>query len=97
MQQFHYICCNDADPPICCGNFASDFVIDESHLAPVLFSFFFSTFASSLLSRMEPVSLNSFALAVNCFAVWKFLSELLMGGCFHLYSCLPYRLFKAFY
>jgi ABC-type uncharacterized transport system permease subunit len=38
---------------------------------------------------MEPVSLNSFALSVNCFPVWKlniwkFSSELLMGGCFHL-------------
>jgi len=36
---------------------------------------------------MEPVSLNSFALSVNCFPVWKlniwkFSSELLMGGCF---------------
>jgi hypothetical protein len=38
---------------------------------------------------MEPVSVNSFALSVNFFPVWKlniwkFLSELLIGGCFHL-------------
>ena len=102
MQQFYYICCNDADPPISCGNFANDFLIDESHLAPVLFNFFSTRLLELILSRMEPVSLNPFALSVNCFAVWKlnirkFSSELLMGGCFHLYSCLPYRLFKAFH
>lgn len=103
MQHFYYICCNDADPPICCGNCAIDFRIDESHLAPVLFYFFSAhLLLDHMLSRMEPVCLNSFALSVNCFPVWKlniwkFSSELLMGRCFHLYSCLPYRLFKAFH